>query len=87
MIAATYLRGIHLMGGTVKLRLAELLKEKGRSAYWLAKKTGMAQPVVWKLTNHKTAGIQFDTIARICDALECEPGDLFDYEAPRRPRK
>jgi len=75
------------MAGTIKLRLDDLLKEKERSAYWLAKATGMAQPVIWKLTNRKTAGIQFETIARICDALECEPGELFEYHEQKKPRK
>jgi len=69
------------------LRLSELLAEKGRSAYWLAKETGMSNSVVWKLTSHKTAGIQFETIARICDVLECEPGDLFEYQEHKKPKR
>jgi hypothetical protein len=23
-------------------------------------------------------GMQFDTLSRLCDALQCQPGDLFD---------
>ena len=63
------------------------MAEKGRSAYWLAKETGMSNAVVWKLTKDKTKGIQFDTIARICDVLSCEPGELFDYERSKKQKK
>ncbi|HYL98783.1 MAG TPA: helix-turn-helix domain-containing protein [Blastocatellia bacterium] len=75
------------MSGKVTLRLSELLAERARSAYWLAKETGMSNSVVWKLTTGKTAGIQFETIARLCDVLECEPGELFEYQEQKKARK
>ena len=68
----------------VKLRLSELLKEKGRSAYWLAKETGMAQGVVWNMVSGKTKAIHFETVNRICDALGCDPGDLFHYKKEKK---
>jgi putative transcriptional regulator len=65
----------------VKLRLSELLKEKGRTAYWLAKETRMSQGVVWNMVSGKTRAIHFETVSRICEALDCTPADLFDHQA------
>jgi putative transcriptional regulator len=62
---------------TVKLRIDELLKEKGRSAYWLAQETGIANSTLSNMRTGKTKGIDFDTIDAICSALRCEPGELF----------
>ena len=30
-----------------------------------------------RLINNETIAIHFDTIDKICDLLDCEPGDLF----------
>jgi putative transcriptional regulator len=59
----------------IQFRLGEILEEKGKSAYWLAKATGMEQSQVSKIKNSK--GIQWETLDRICEALECQPGDLI----------
>lgn len=41
------------------------------------------------LKSGKVKGIRFDTLDRICAALECQPGDLLEYRsesiAPNRP--
>ncbi len=65
---------------TVRLLLDELLAERGQTAYWLSKRTGIAHPVIHKLRYGKLASIRFDYIERLCAALECEPGDLIVLE-------
>jgi putative transcriptional regulator len=62
---------------SVRLRLDELLQERGQTPYWLAKQTGIAHPVIHKLRYGKLAAIRFIYIERLCAALECEPGELF----------
>ena len=41
------------------------------------------------LKSGKVKGIRFDTLDRICAALECQPGDLLEYRSevivPNRP--
>jgi putative transcriptional regulator len=59
----------------IEFRLSEVLEEKGKSAYWLSKETGMDQSQVSKIKNSK--GIQWDTLDKICKALNCSPGDLI----------
>ena len=61
----------------VYLRINELLKEKNKSKYWLIKNMEGSYQVISRLINNETIAIHFDTIDKICDLLDCEPGDLF----------
>lgn len=61
----------------IEFRLDEVLANRQRSAYWLSKETGIAQSVLSKIRQGKTGGIQWDTLERICKALQCQPGDLI----------
>ena len=56
-----------LMAGK-KIRIAELHRLTGISANTLS-----------NLYNEKTNMISFSTIEKICEALECEVGELFKY--------
>jgi putative transcriptional regulator len=62
---------------TVKLLIDELLEENGRTAYWLSVETGIAHSVMHKLRYGKLESIRLDYIDRICEALDCQPGDLI----------
>jgi putative transcriptional regulator len=62
---------------TVKLLIDELLEKHGKTAYWLAVETGIAHSVMHKLRYGKLESIRLDYIDRICQALECQPGDLI----------
>jgi putative transcriptional regulator len=64
----------------IQVRLDEILGDRGRSAYWLSKQTDISEVSLYKLRRGKTGGIQFDTLERICKALECTPGDLLVIE-------
>ena len=59
----------------IKFRLTEVLKEKGKSQYWLAKEMGMDESQLYRI--RKSKGIQWATLDRICEALSCEPTDLI----------
>ena len=61
----------------VEIRLNEMLEQRGRSAYWLSKETGISQSVLWRIKSGKTKGIEFRILASLCKALECSPGDLL----------
>jgi len=71
------------------LRIDELLKKRGRSAYWLSKQTGIDQSSLVRIRHQKTGGIQWDTLTRLCVALDCQPGDLLVMEddKPQSERK
>lgn len=61
----------------IETRLDELLKERERSFYWLAKETGISHTTLWRLKKGKALGINFGTLVSICRALDCQPGDVL----------
>jgi putative transcriptional regulator len=65
--------------GTVRLRLSNILKARGLLQKELAAQTGFAENTISDLTNNSVRQIRLDTIARICDTLKIQPGDLFEY--------
>lgn len=71
----------------IKTKLAELLKERDRSLYWLAKETKVAYTTLHKIGKRETTGIDFHVLSGICAALECQPGDLLIYEPDKAARK
>ena len=55
-----------------------LAKRKMRSRV-LAERVGITEQNISLLKSGKVRGVRFDTLARICAALECQPGDLLEY--------
>ena len=62
----------------MKLRIDEILKEKGKTKYWLYIQLGLSYQNFNKIINNQTKAIKFDNLKAICDILECTPNDLFD---------
>ncbi len=61
----------------IEVRIDELLSERQRSFYWLSKTTGISHTTLWRLKKDKALGINFVTLEKICEALECQPGDVL----------
>ncbi len=61
----------------ITLNLEPLLKERGRSYYWLAKEARINPAVMSRMKHHKIKAITLDVLDRICAVLECEPGDVL----------
>jgi len=68
----------------IEIRLDELLEERGRSFYWLAKETGISHTTLWRLKKGKALGINFETLERICQGLSCQPGDVIRLAKERK---
>jgi putative transcriptional regulator len=71
----------------ITVQIDELLKEKGRSFYWLSKQTQISHTTLWRLKKGKALGINFATLEKICQTLECEPGDILKLNADETPDK
>ncbi|HSB28326.1 MAG TPA: helix-turn-helix transcriptional regulator [Pyrinomonadaceae bacterium] len=71
----------------IEIRIAELLKPRGRSFYWLAKQTGISHTTLWRLKKGKALGINFDTLEKLCEVLECKPGDVLVHENVKKGDK
>jgi putative transcriptional regulator len=61
----------------IEIRVDQLLEERGRTFYWLAKETGISHSTLWRLKKGKALGINFATLERICQMLSCQPGDML----------
>ena len=61
----------------IEIRIDELLKNRGRSFYWLAKETGISHTTLWRLKKGKALGINFETLEKICETLKCQPGAVL----------
>ena len=61
----------------IRIRVDKLLKEQGRTFYWLAKETGVSHTTLWRLKKGRALGINFDTLEKICQALKRQPGDVL----------
>lgn len=73
----------------IEVRIEQLLEERGKSFYWLAKETGIGYTSLWRLRHEEAKTISFNYLERICRALECEPGDLLVLRAdtPRTSKR
>ena len=69
----------------IKIRVSELLN--GRSFYWLAKQTSISHTTLWRLKKGKAYGINFETLEKICQALECQPGDVLSLTSGKKIAK
>ncbi len=55
-----------------------LARRKMRSKE-LAERIGITEQNVSLLKSGKVKGVRFDTLEKICAALECQPGELLEY--------
>lgn len=61
-----------------------LARRKMRSRE-LAERVGITEANLSLLKSGKVRGVRFDTLSRICEALQCQPGDLLAWEAGPEP--
>lgn len=65
----------------IEKRFEQLMKLRGyKTAYQLAKATGLTEEGLKKLLAGKTNGISFETLDRICKALKCKVGHLLVHK-------
>jgi putative transcriptional regulator len=61
----------------IHCRLDELLTERGLTLTRLSELVGMSVVNLSVLKNDRARAIRYSTLAAICDALDCEVGDLL----------
>lgn len=71
---------LNSMTGTVRLKVPEILEKRGMTASDLARATGLTFNTASALSRGFYDRIGLDTIAKLCDGLQIEPGELFDYK-------
>ncbi len=63
----------------VTVTLDQLLAARGMTGRDLAERIGLSETQLSMFRSGKVRGIRFSTLARICAALECTPGELLGY--------
>ena len=61
-----------------KINILDALKEKGVSSYTLRKEKLLSESTIQKLRNGE--GVSWDNLETLCKLLECNIGDILDYE-------
>jgi putative transcriptional regulator len=57
-----------------------MLAKRKVSVTELAEKVGITIANIFVLKNGKAKAIRLSTLAAICKALECQPGDILEYK-------
>ncbi len=65
----------------IVVTLDVMLARRKMKAKDLAERVGITEANLSLLRTGKVKGVRFDTLARICEALACKPGDLLDVDA------
>jgi putative transcriptional regulator len=66
--------------GQIVLRLDRMMVERKMSLNDLAERVGISNVNLSKIKNNKVTAIRFQTLAAICDALDCGAGDILEYQ-------
>ena len=64
----------------IQVRLAVMLAERNVTSKELAEHVGITEANLSLLKNGHVKGVRFETLERICEFLDCQPGDLLRYE-------
>ena len=62
----------------VIVRLDVVMAERKMKGRDLAARIGITEQNLSLLKSGKVKGIRFETLARLCESLDCRPGDLLD---------
>jgi putative transcriptional regulator len=66
----------------IVVRLDVMLARRKMRSRELAERIGITEQNLSLLKSGKVKGIRFDTLAAICDVLDCQPGDLLEAQPP-----
>ena len=62
------------------VNLDVMLAKRKMSSGELADKVGITQANLSILKTGKAKAVRFTTLAALCKALECQPGDILEYQ-------
>lgn len=63
----------------ITVRLDVMLAKRKMKSKELATRIGISEQNLSLLKSGKVRGVRFETLAAICQALECQPGDILEY--------
>ena len=64
----------------VVCHLDRIMEERGVTGAGLAREVGITPVNLSVLKNNRAKAVRFSTLAALCTALDCQPGDIFSVE-------
>lgn len=61
------------------MRLDRVMADRKISLNDLSEKVGVSNVNLSKLKNGHVSAIRFSTLEAICEALDCQPGDILEF--------
>ena len=71
------------LAGEIVVHLDVWLARRKIRSKELADRIGVSEQALSMIKTGKIKGVRFSTLIALCDALDCQPGDLFEFR--RRP--
>ena len=65
------------------VRLDVMLARRKMRSKELAERIGITEQNVSLLKSGKVKGVRFETLERICEALDCQPGDILEFRTDK----
>lgn len=67
-------------GPQVICHLDRLMEERGITGAALAEQVGITPVNLSVLKNNRAKAVRFSTLSALCEALDCQPGDIFSVQ-------
>lgn len=64
------------------INLDVMLAKRKMSVTELSERVGITMVNLSVLKNGRAKAIRFSTLERICEVLDCQPGDILEYSPP-----
>jgi len=70
----------------IVLRMDRVMADRKMSLNELSEKVGVSNVNLSKIKTGKISAIRFSTLEAICDVLDCQPGDILEYQRDDKVR-
>ena len=71
------------MDGEIIFNIDVMLAKRKMSVTELAERVGITIANISILKNGKAKALKISTLAKLCQALDCQPGDILEYSPPK----
>lgn len=75
------------MNGEIIFNIDVMLAKRKMSLTELAEKVGITTANMSILKTGKAKAIKISTLTKLCEALECQPGDILEYRERKAEEK
>lgn len=75
------------LNGEIIFNIDVMLARRKMSVTELADRVGITIANMSILKNGKAKALKISTLLKLCEALDCQPGDLLEYRKPENVRR